>query len=40
MPLTAGLMISTTVRSDEARKFPVVPVSALIVWVEAEDKGC
>ena len=38
MPLTAGLMLSKTEISERAIKFPVVPVSALIEWVEAEEK--
>ena len=33
MPLTAGLMLSNTEISDRAIKFSVVPVSALIEWI-------
>ena len=40
MPLTAGLMLIKTEISQRAIKFPVVPVSALIQWVETEEKCC
>ena len=40
MPLTAGLMLSKMEILDRAIKFPVLPVSALIEWVEAEEKCC
>ena len=40
MPLTAGLMLSKTEISERTIKFPLVPVSALIEWVDAEEKCC
>ena len=37
IPLTMGLMSSSTAASESAMKLPVVPVSALIEWVVAEE---
>ena len=39
IPLTTGLMSSSTAASGNAMKLPVVPVSALIEWVAAEEEN-
>ena len=40
MPLFVGQMSRSTAASGRAIKLPVVPVSALIEWVETEDNDC
>ena len=40
MPLFVGQMSRSTAASKRAIKLPVVPVSALIEWVETEDNDC
>ena len=40
MPLVVGHMSRSTAASGRAIKLPVVPVSALMEWVETEEKDC
>ena len=40
IPLTTGLTSSKTAASGSDMKFPVVPVSAFIEWVETKEEGC
>ena len=39
MPLLVGHISNRTAASGSAIKFPVVPVSALIEWVETKEVG-
>jgi hypothetical protein len=39
MPLVAGRIFKGTAASRSAMKLPVVPVSALIEWVETKEIG-
>ena len=39
IPLATGVMSNNTAASGRAMKFPVVPVSALIEWVETKEES-